>query len=79
MSVTALQLGSGKHGDAMRLLAGAGSAANQIEYTTKYGSALPVFFTEEDSGAPAAAADEVKAVDREQRTQRADDVASSRF
>lgn len=39
------QLGSGKHGDAMRLLAGGGSAANQIEYTNKYGSALPVFFT----------------------------------
>lgn len=55
-----IQLGSGKHGDAMRLLAGGGSAANQIEYTNKYGSALPVFFSErqrpshtaEQGGAP---------------------------
>lgn len=30
----------------MRLLAGGRSAANQIEYIRKYGSALPVFFTE---------------------------------
>jgi hypothetical protein len=40
-------LGSGKHGDAMRLLAGGGTAASQIEYTNKYGSALPVFFTQD--------------------------------
>ena len=33
------QLGSGKYGDALRVLAGGGRAANQIEYTTRYGSA----------------------------------------
>ena len=36
------QMGSGLHGDLVRLLAGGRAAASQIEYTKKYGSALPV-------------------------------------
>lgn len=39
-----------KHGDLMRLLAGAKSAANQIEYVKKYGNGLPV---DEEEGFPA--------------------------
>lgn len=34
--------GSGRHGDLVRLLGGAKSASNQIEYVSKYGSALPI-------------------------------------
>jgi hypothetical protein len=67
----------------MRLLAGAGSAANQIEYTTKYGSALPVFFTEEEGsreGMGAAAPQEASAVNSEGgKKPSADDIASSKF
>lgn len=40
-------LGGGKHGDLMRVLAGAKSAANQIEYVKKYGSAKPAVIDEE--------------------------------
>ena len=35
-------VGSGQHGDIVRLLAGGRAAANQIEYMKQYGSALPV-------------------------------------
>ena len=37
-----MQLGSGKHGDMLRVLAGGRSAANQLEYTAKHGSAAAV-------------------------------------
>lgn len=37
-----LQIGTGSHGDTLRSIAGAGSAANQIEYLTRYGTALPL-------------------------------------
>lgn len=46
LSLICLQLGSGKYGDTLRVLAGGGSAANQVEYISKYGSALPVLPTE---------------------------------
>lgn len=49
-----LQLGSGKYGDALRVLAGGGRAANQMEYAAKHGaSALPLFPTSSSSGAGA--------------------------
>lgn len=34
-------IGGGKHGDLLRLLAGAKSAANQIEYVKKFGTSSP--------------------------------------
>jgi hypothetical protein len=49
-------LGGGKHGDLMRVLAGAKSAANQIEYVKKYGSSKPAIVDEE--GFPAVTEDE---------------------
>lgn len=44
-----MQLGSGKYGDTLRVLAGGGSAANQVEYTSRYGSALPVVHSDTDT------------------------------
>eukprot|EP01039_Chlorochromonas_danica_P006576 gene6576-7266_t len=43
-------LGTGKHGDTVRTLAGGRSAANQIEYINRFGTALPVL-SEEDKEA----------------------------
>ncbi|RYH05240.1 hypothetical protein EON65_45270 [archaeon] len=40
------QLGAGKHGDTVRSLAGARSAANQIEYINKFKTASPVLTPE---------------------------------
>ena len=37
-----VQVGSGKHEDLVRLLAGGDTAANQMEYMKQHGSALPI-------------------------------------
>lgn len=42
-------VGSGNHGDIVRLLAGGRGASNQVEHMNKYGSARPVFTDDEES------------------------------
>lgn len=50
-------MGSGKYGDALRVLAGGGRAANQVEYAAKHGaSATPLFPTTGESPGVAAGA-----------------------
>lgn len=42
------QVGGGKYGDTLRLLAGGKNAANQIEFINQYGSARPLVITKEE-------------------------------
>lgn len=87
------QLGSSKYGDTLRVLAGGGSAANQVEYTSKYGSALPVLHSvqQPDDGS-ATAVDPAPLVQQEHSTKddnatgasgagypSVDDIASNQF